>query len=249
MYDKGLKIRTIELSNKSRKGSYIYIKEKGKSASYYKYDSQYPLDYYVKYYQEKETRIEKRKGKSIRESLKELKDAESIITDKNRKAKTEAEKYLIKLKKQYGGKRLEQLLKKGLTATTINNAQSTNNSQIHTATTKLLEAIVLDKKLRDLISQEENIRKIKNRLEHKIMFIGEKGNELLEANIFGKTIREVVQEINMISKKGEEIEAREGYGKEPITEKLKGLGYQNITAKNPGKIGRVQIITIYRKNK
>ena len=60
----GLNIQLVDLDNKSRKGLYYYIKKDGYKGIYLKYNSEFKIDSYVEYYNDKV--IEKKPEGSIR---------------------------------------------------------------------------------------------------------------------------------------------------------------------------------------
>lgn len=246
-HNEKITINIKELNNKSRQGTYIYIKKPKQRPSYYKYNENNPIDYYIQYYQSIQERKDKKKGQKTKTYIKEYQETitttktEEIQTLKEKtKAKTDAEKYLKKLKRQYGGKTLEKMLKKGIQAIHIKNALKTTNSEIHIANRKLIQDIVLDKKLQDIISNEENMKKLRNRIEHRITIIGNDEEELANLNKVGKTLREAISEIQNTTRKGEEMKYEKNLNK------LKNLGY-TLEFKKKGIIKRVELTTILRK--
>lgn len=162
------------------------------------------------------------------------------------KVRTDAEKYMRKIKKQYGGKTLDRLLKKGIQAVAINDTLKANPRTIHKANIKLISDIVLDKNIREVIAKEENMKKLSNRLEQRITLVGEQGETLAEFNIVGRTTTQVVQEMNTTFHKGEQWQKT---AKNNKLGNLEMLGYNKPTHHSEGTINRIQIITILRKAK
>lgn len=243
--NKKITVTIKELNNKSRQGTYIYIKEAGQRPSYYRYNEQYPLDYYVNYYQNLNKRPNRKGGTKITQTLNEYDAAIKKTPSKLKpgtQAKTDAQKYLKKLKKQYGGRSLERLLKKGIQAVRINNILTATNNTIHVANRKLIQDIVLDKRIQDIIASEENMKKMKFRLEHRIELINTKGETLATLNKVGKTLRETTNDLKNTLQKGQEIK----YEKSLNT--LKGLGY-NTNFNQKGTLNRIQVTTILRKTR
>jgi hypothetical protein len=55
-------VKILQLNNKSRKGTYVYVKLPKAKGSYYKFDENVPIDAYVEYYKDRNNTRRKVKG-------------------------------------------------------------------------------------------------------------------------------------------------------------------------------------------
>lgn len=245
-----IQINIIELNNKSRKGTYLRIKERNKkTTTYYKYDPNTPIDYYIQYYKQQQKTENKRKTPKITTHLNTYKETIQKEITKGKKDKTittQAQKYLKKITKKYGGKTIDKIIKKGIQDITLADAFKATPQTIYRANLNLISGLVLDKDIRNQMAQEENMKKISQRLEQRITLIGEKGKELWTFNKIGITTQQTVTEMQRIFRKSEEIKKTKGNTKIAT---LTANGYNKPEAKNEGKIQRIQITTILRKAK
>ena len=133
---------------------------------------------------------------------------------------------------------INQIMKKGLTNTTIENTKNANRTTIIKARMKLLEPLVKDQELRKILTQDTNFQKLKNRLTHQITGLNNNNEKVLTTELYGKTIQETIKKIN------EEIQ-----DKTTDYISLKGLGYQNTQTDTTTreKITKINLKTILRK--
>lgn len=87
-------------------------------------------------------------------------------------------------------------IKKGIRTITCENVLNLDETKTKQKIRELFEPLVKDQQLLDLLTLEENIQKIKTRLEYQIKPIGEKDEQLGELITVGtKTPREVITEL------------------------------------------------------
>lgn len=229
--------------NKSRQGRYIQIKQKGKPTGLYKIDEDTKLDVYKNYYIDKH--IKKRKNITIQQYKKAYKEKTlGIKTKKRTRPVRSAEQYIARLKRK--GYNIERNLKGGIGKTTIKNAYATNPNKIKKHTKELLKYNVLDKELLELIATEENIEKIKHRLEYIIEIKGRDGETLATARTHNKTPKKVINELKRNIKPGEKVEEK---SPNKIRDIFKALHYKGYRHQSEGKVQKINIEIIFRKRK
>jgi len=227
------KIKITELKGKQKKGTYTKITYKNKT-SYYKIQNNTPIDIYLKYHKDKTNN--KKKG-TLKQYIKTYQQKITKQKTKTTPISKQATRYLKRIQKT---PTIETKLKKGSNNTTIQNIHNTNNQQIHEKTKTLLRTLVLDKKLLEIISTEENLKKIKYRLEHEITITGKNNETLAKATTFNKTIQEVVNELKNTIRKETEMTYT-------IKDNLKNKKYNNIQILSKGTINKITLKTTYRK--
>lgn len=141
--------------------------------------------------------------------------------------------------------KINTLLKKGINTITTTNALNTTNNTIKEQEKKLLTPLVNDQDVLNILVQEENTKKIANRLIHEIHY---KGNNDFEENIIlatsttgNKTLTQVINELQNTTKK---IGTHIGSGL-ALNKKLARQGHY-INMNNP-KGGTIKTITIKTK--
>lgn len=239
-----MKIRITNLNNKSRKGTYVYIKAPGSRSAYYKLQEGTPIDAYTQYYKERYT-----KKKPIKRGVKKYTKAfTQAYTGHKPKQQTygyqSAQKYLRKIKKKYPT--LQKAIKKGITTTTINEARTANNTTIKNAKIQLFKKLVLDQQLLQLIIKDENLRKIKSRFEYTIEIKDNKHQTIATAQKYNATIEEVIEELKHF-KNGETTDPTKNYG--TTHEKLKYYNWKNIQETQQGKIQQIKLKIKFVKGK
>lgn len=231
-------VKIIELNNKSRKGTYIYVKTKGKPSRYYKYKG-IPIDIYHNYYEE---RYKKGKPtKNIRKYEKEhLDKTYKVGKQTQQKAKT----YVKKISKR---PTINQAIEKGITQVTINNIHSATQKTINNKIKTLLQDLVLDKKLLELITKPENIKKIKHRFQYKAIIKNTDNKTITVMDKFNMTPNEAINEVKNKTKIGEEL-GEEGYTT-GSGNKLKQEGWQEGIRSDTynNTIKRIDLQIIFRK--
>lgn len=235
-----MKVNITQLNNKSRKGTYIYIKQPKKKGSYYKFNEEIPIDAYVEYYKDKNN-INKRKKKGTLKQYKKAYTNKPI--KKAHKLKSQAKKYQEKIAKQ---PKINDVINTGISESTIKDGHQTNNDEIKYAKQKLLKNLVLDKELLNILIKHENFKKIQNRLEYRITFKDHKNEIIGTTSIFNKQPEEVMQKLQKAIKKGELISED---SKSQAIQKLKFYNFVNINIKKTAKLQRAEIKLIFRKGK
>lgn len=173
-----VKIRKVKLNNKSRKGDYYYIKEAGKRPAYYKIRAGVTIDNYLMAYEGKI----KVKKKGVLQYTKE----------------TPAERYL---KRAVSDKRrIDKLISKGITETTINRVSTIDRRSTHKAYVKMLSPLVKDKELLSIIALEENVKKFKHRIQSSIKLTSLDGNIEINLKTFNKTLMEINNDMRLFRK-------------------------------------------------
>lgn len=236
-----LKIKLKELNNKSRKGLYFYIKQKGKKGAYYKYKEGQTIDPYKQYYTDKYVK-DKPKGKIkdyIETYNKKIAKQKTTITPISR----QADRYLKRIRKQTP---IQQIIKKGISTAVIPNALKTGKITLEKTKQDLLRRLVLDNDLLKVVATTENIKKIKTRLEYRINILNPKGETLATTSTFNKIPETVINELQNSIVIGETIKKLET---PKIENKLKNIGYKGFTRHKDGQVNSIRIQIIFRKGK
>lgn len=168
-------------NNKSRKGRYVVVKDvkTGKRGAY-KYQEGTNLgDYY----------------KAFKSKLKVKKWG--VKPKKKRKT---AELYRKKVGRTPS---IESIIKKGMTTTKPVNLKTADRHKTTTIYKAMLRELVKDRELLDILTQEENIKKIKHRIESKIIMTDDSGGVVANLTVYNKTAGEVILDIQENLKQGE----------------------------------------------
>lgn len=236
-----IKIKLTELNNKSRKGTYIYIKEQNKKGAYFKYKEGQIIDPFKQYYVDRYIK-NKPKGsvqKYVDTYRKRIGKERIPVTPLSR----QADRYLKKIRKL---PTIQQAISRGITNTVIKNALKTTRSETERAKKNLLRNLVLDKDLLNVLVKTENIQKIKTRLEYRIQLQNANGEKIAETVTFNKTPEQVIQEL----KKGIIIGEGISKGETPkVSNKLQNMGYQKLNIYRNGNIDKIKIHIIFRKGR
>lgn len=237
-------INIITLNNKSRKGTYLYIKEKKNKAQYYKLREGDNIDAYIQYY--KDRYINKKAKGTPRQYQKEYqKAAKKEKSEKRTPIRRQAEQYISRIKKQPG---ITEIVTKGIGTAKIKNAYQTNNAEIRKANKEMLQELVLDKRLLEILTTEENLKKLAYRIEHRITYQDKDGLILATSNKFNTTTNKLVQGLKDKIKKGISVDSGSGSGrKTEFSDKLKILKHTNIDERETGKVSKISIEIIFRK--
>lgn len=227
--------RLVTLNNKSRKGLYLYVKTGKNRGNYYKYNYDTPIDAYLDY-----DKTKKKTQKSLHAYKKNYNASIQKTTTKDKKFQARIKRKISQIKKR---PQIKNLLKKGVSDSTIKNAYYAKKNTIQQAIKKALKPLVLDNKFLEILSQPVNVEQFKNRLEHRIKVTDKTGKELSHGNTMQKNTYNVIQEIQQNTKRGEGIE--EG-SKTPFYRKMKNLKY-NMQHTNEGNIGNISVTIILRK--
>lgn len=225
-----MNIRLVQLNNKSRQGTYIYIKSKGKPSRYYKLKEDTPIDVYAEFYKNK---YEQKNTKTLKE-IKTKYQKQNQNTEKKYKQKIQARPSINKI------------IKKGIGTGTIQNILESENQELNKAKKQTLQNLVLDQQLLQLLITRENYKKIKNRIECRISMKNNKNETLATFSTFNKEPEEIIHNLKTKFKQNETIDP---HSKSQAINKLKFYGYVNIDGKKTGKLHSIQMQIIFRKGK
>lgn len=236
-------IRTTEMNNKSRRGEYIYIKQRGKQGRYYK-NVGGKIDAYLEYYKDSTNKRRKPKGR-IKDYIREYEEERERKTKKP-KLRRQANKYLKRLnKKVRRAKPIESEFKKGIKSTTIKDLKQVDSVRLRTKLKELFRTVVLDEKLLDILTQPSNLEKIKHRLEYKISMIGDKEETIAETVAYNKNPYNAISELKEISPDGQTIEK----GTYKLETDLDKAGYVKMAKHKEGKIKRTEVRITFIKQR
>lgn len=233
-----MNVRLNYLNNKSRKGYYVYIKEDGLPPRYYKYNENYTIDPYIEFYKDRYEKKRILKG-TINQYIKAYaKEKDSKISSRLIKQRN---KYLKKIKKL---PRINEIFKSGISSVKINDVLQTDQKLARNKVKELLRKLVLDENLLDIISSNNNIKKIMKRLEYRYTIIGNEGEDLGQFNHIGKkTVEQTVQEIRKLLKIRQYIEP----DSPTVAKVLNERGYEFYPTRREGFINRIECVIIFRK--
>lgn len=157
---------------------------------------------------------------------------------------TTTKQYINKIKQK---PKINETMKRGISTTRIQDARTAQNTEIRKAQIELLSGLVKDPQLINILIQEENMQKIKTRIETRYAFRNQKGEPLATANKIGQTPTQTTNEIKKLIKQNETIEEAHAKGTPKLETKLKQNGFQNIQIKENGTITQTTLTIILRK--
>lgn len=230
--------RIVELDNKSRKGTYLYLKEKGTKGRYYKLKTGEPVEYIKRYYTDRYKKTRKLKG-----TLKQYKKAyEGKATWKeykiSRSLKRQVQEHLKKISKR---PTISEAIKTGLTQVTIKNVLKADQKTIYEAQKQLLQDLIVDEKLLETIAKRENTEKMKTRYENRIVIYDKEGKKVTEAVKYNTTPETTIEEIKTEFKEGQTIDYPEKV--------LRNLGFQVDGKTEETTIGKISMTITFRKGR
>lgn len=212
-------IKLVQLNNKCRKGTYIYLR-KGKRSHYYKVREGIPNNKVVQHYLKQLPKIQKNKT---------ITGIKHIQTKKAKRPKT--------AKKQS----IETALKRTIITQTTDISHSTRN-KTQQFKENILKQAVKNRKHLKLISTEHNLKKIAHRFEHTITITGDNNETLATLTKTGITPEQAIKETASTMRTNTEIEPSPGLS--AMAEKgWKGTLY------NTGTIRKISITTTFRKQR
>lgn len=231
-------VQIVELNNKTRKGTYLYIKE-GKKSRYLKYKENDIIDPYLQYDRDKQKKsLKGTKSQYIQSYTEKLQGQKP----KQRTAvHRQAEQYLQRIRKSGS---LESNLKTGLQSVTLKNIHLANMNRISEAKKMLFSNIVLDKQLLNIITKEENIRKLANRFEYRYTYYNSNGEILAVSSVFGISPEKALYSLKNAVTKGTEVKSEYDKGFKNILAKE---NHKGIDIKGEGRIDRIDVTIIFRK--
>lgn len=153
-----------------------------------------------------------------------------------------AKEYANKIKKQ---PEINTTLKKGIHTVTINNALNISTDKINQAKKELLSKAINDEQILDIMTQEDNMRKIATRLEY-LTTLQSQGEHLITCTKFNTTPIKYIQELNNYFKQYETIDATVKSGS--AQRKLWLIGCKAVDSLNKkGELSNIKITIILRK--
>lgn len=234
-----MEIKLKTLNNKSRQGTYLYIKAPKKPGRYYKYHYlEGELDATTNYYNDRY--IKKKKSKSLKRYKTAYHQKTTGQKGKRTRETRQAEQYIARIKKQ--GTLLSKI-KKGITTAKIQNTTTTNQGTITKAKQELLKSLVLDNKLLKIITTEENFKKLTQRLEYTFEAKNEKGQTLIQGFKHGTTPEKAIQELKEALQGNQAIKSRT---RNPFTDKIQNKNWQTET-KVMGNIKNIEMTITFRR--
>lgn len=215
-----------QLNNKSRKGTYFYVKSPGVRGAYYKIDESVPVQVYAEYY---EKRYVSNKSRVTFNQFK-----------KKERKKIPYKKTVEKARKE---KAPSTLLRRGVSRESINDVRKLPHKGMKKHAENLIGRLTKTKSDAKRLVQQENLNKLKTRLEYR-MNVYDKDNVLIaQISAMGnKTPEQVRQDISEQMKTG--IELRDF--SPTVAESLRQKGYTYNHVQN-GTVKRVQMDMILRK--
>ena len=174
-YRVGLK----ELNNTSRKGLYVYVKEKGKPNSYYKMQGGNYKDY-IKIYKQSRTK------KGSKKRRKETRRIRKKLIPKKGTYKTNIKNVLIQIRQAE-----RTIEKKGI-------KQKISPGTSYKLKEELIKSIIEDPQMTRIMLQGSNMKRIKHRLMTQVTIKDEEGNIMYAIKKAGSPNKNTVKLINKV---------------------------------------------------
>lgn len=183
------------IKRKGKETEVIYAKTTGEKGKYYKFNGHpYELDAIKEYHE-----------KGMKKGLKTLKERYTKATKYyTKKLPKGTDKETKKLKQKIKRKTPIQHITKGIQTITINNPTTITTTQIKEKTKELLKNLVLDKELLNIITQEQNLQKIKTRFQNTTIYT-EQNKTIGRSDLYNATPTEAINEIKRKITKGMRI--------------------------------------------
>lgn len=241
-------IKKVNLSNKSRKGTYYYYKEKGKAGRYYKIKPRHYTGSKETYKETiKQSYIKKQNIVSLSNALKQEQQKRKKAELTVKKQKILIEKLLKRLQQKQKIKvtksktNVDDLIQKGMYERTID-LKKLNQNSINLIKKEIVQKMTKNKQQALLLLK--NFNKTKRRLQYEINMYDERGELIKTAYGMGKTMEQIKQDMNTLKlydqEVGEEDEYRKGKLKNQVFEKK---GYTSSINKLNATIKQI-IVTI-----
>ena len=211
-------IKVVDLNNKSRKGKYVYVRKPKGRAAYYKYKEGVSINNYLLAYEGKV----KIKKTGVIEYTKEK----------------PAEKYLKKIKK---APTIESYIPKGIGTAYIDNFRLSGRKGIHSAYKEMLKG-VQDNELLNVLALEENIAKLKHRIQTVVTIHSKDGSIEIPLKVFNKTLGEIENDFQKILRTNEVMQGdvngllKKEYKFDGIPKGVDVTDYDRMLVKSLGKI-------------
>ena len=209
-------IKIVKL--KSRKKEQVYVKQKGYPGRYYTYQQGQPLHTFAQHYTA--TTILGQKHKS---SYRQQQEQTRRRKQRTRKTRTH-----------------KQGIQKGIHTVIIPNIHTETHDTYHNKKKQLLQKAILDQQLLEIMLENQNMNKIKDRLQTKITVYNQEGEEIATAQKFFSTPDEIRTELVEEFTPGNEYDY--------IGNNLRLLQYTSINSP-PGKerLGSIKVQIIFRQ--
>lgn len=237
-----VEMKIKEYQNKSRKGQYVYIKEKGKKASILKRRDNIPMGLYMLYYKDKTNKRRKLKAKSFIGYIKSYKGKSKDKSITKRKIKKGLSQYY-----RINKKAIHNEFKRGISKKVIPDILNLHHGILVKKTKELLEPLVLDKGLIRILVQESNLEKLKGRMTLKATIIGENGEKICEVNSIG--ILKPSEFINIIKKDFKKKTYVKYKDQDNMPNIAKKIGLNMVNWNKEGYIGRIELFMAITKDK
>lgn len=206
------------MNNKSRKGNYIYVKVEGQRGGYYKEKKGLEDQDYVNAYLY---------GVGVKS-----RGVQQVTTSGP----------TIRTLPQ-GRRRIDRIIQSGTTTHYQTNALSLNTAQKKKIYSAVLSPLVKDSQLLGILTQPNNIEKIKNRLEYTAILKDRNNRSLAEINKIGTTFEDFTQALtNSGVRNG--IELQDASPTIANKVKDKGLNYSHL---NNGVVSQIDVKVTFRK--
>lgn len=168
-----VEIGFVKYNNKTRKGDYVIVKKGNKRKTFRREQGAVLGDYYRAF---KGGLMSKRLG----------------IKKVDKSGITRAEIYRRKVGK---APPIDSIISKGITTVNVSNIHLTSINQRRYIYKQMLGELVKDKDLLGILSEEENIKKIKHRIEIKLEMKDIEGNPIANFRVYGRTVSQVALDL------------------------------------------------------
>lgn len=231
MVKNNIEIKEVQLNNKSRKGSYVYVKEKGRQGRYYKKNPNVSREEYAEVYskgglRQKRGGVTKNKVKVIKKrSVKKLVEIDNVLKDGYAQATVE---------------RAEKLTPYGMKTAYMNLLRNKDRAGDG-------HGIVRDKELLDIITRPEDVEKWKHRIAYEVEIIGQGQVLGRMTNQYPKSLGIALGEIRELVGVGSEITGYDGQG--GVQGKNFGGKGWNFERLSKGRVETIKVKMVFRKGK
>jgi len=235
----GWKFDIRQLDNKSRSGTYYYVKFDNKPGRYYKFDgSDAQIDIIKQYYADRYIK-KKSKGSYKLYSKTYTEKIKGVKLHKRSSISRQADQYVSKLKKQ---KPILDTIKRGIKSVRINNMLNVNIDELQRVKKELLYDLVLDKQLLNILIKDNNFNKLANRLDYVIQAKDSNGNVLIDASIHGQPLIAVKSHVQNAFRGNKQVNKHKYH----FLKYLKNVGYEG-ELKGDGIIDNVCVTITFRR--
>lgn len=132
---------------------------------------------------------------------------------------------------------IQQGYKKGISTTTIQNIKEATDEKVKQHIKELLKPMVKDKDLLEILAEQANFEKLKNRTQYKTIATGQNKEKLVTAELYNSELSKAIKDTKDVLWIGDEV--NKGYNKQ--ANRLKAKGWQNAENKADGTIARIDM--------